>query len=149
MCRQNKILRDIIARYGSTSDPNWSFAAKRYSRTPYGNLVLQLKQFAKVVDTTDLNVDVSLVLFISCSDEPGFCLRLSLVGSYACISSEQGVFFPCDELIRNGAVKKASQMLSENNIELLTSEELHQSIDFENEQRPLYSVLFSADEAID
>ena len=138
-----KIQKDISESYGSFEEPNWSFVAKRYSKDPYQSIIKKLHQLGEIEETTDLNDDCSLAIYLYYLR---ITLRLSLVGGYACIHNEKGTILARDDLKSSIQGKKIIQLLSTEEIILLTEKELERQIKFENELLPLYAVLFSSDE---
>jgi len=144
----DQIEGDIVSAYGSISKPNWSFVEKRHASDPYRHVRSELSKIAQVQETTDLNDDVSLALSISCTGGFGLCLRLSLVGPYACVARADGVFLHPDELAGVPAGREIIRILKASDIMVIPPRELEHEISFGCDELPLYAVLFSTDEAI-
>lgn len=145
---RNQIQADTLDAYGSLSSPNWSFSEKRYANHPYFRLINQLRNLGDIEETTDLNDDVSIVIFLDLSGSGGFTIRLSLVGRYACISDSAGRFFSRNELREDGQTRRVVDLLQNENVILIEPGELAESLNFGDGEATVYEVLFSADEAI-
>lgn len=139
---------DVQQAYGSISSPNWSFAATRYTNHPYSGLIDLLKEFSDVQETTDLNDDVSVVVFTDLNGSDGVTLRLSLVGKYACVSDFAGRFLTQLQLMEDSRTQRVLDLFSQQQIVLLEPKELTKSIGFGDGNATIYAILFSSDEAI-
>lgn len=144
----NQILTDILNAYGSLSTPSWSFSEKRYATHPYIELINRLGSVGDIQETTDLNDDVSVVLFASVNGSGGVTIKLSLVGKYACLSDSAGRFLSEIDLKEKGDTQLVLELLQHESIILLEPSELVESISFGDGEATLYEVLFSSDEAI-
>ena len=145
---QATLYNDIINAFGSFDQPDWSFVEKRYARNPYGILIIGMSHIAQVEETTDVNDDWSVVLSLTIDGE-GLCVRLSLVGKYACVSDSEGVFLSAEDLTNQRSGSKVCRLLKEKHVELLEVDTLRMKIKFGNEQLTLYEILFSSDEGIE
>jgi len=141
----NQIRNDLQTAYGSLSSPNWTFVEKRYGKSPYNTLIEKFGDFGAVQETTDLNDDVSVVVSITLADDFGVCVKLSLVGRYACISDSAGTILSRDELQRDDRTSGILTLLLDNNILILGKDELFSEVGFEEGLATVYGVLFSAD----
>lgn len=144
----NEMQTDIQNAYGSLSTPNWSFSEKRYATHPYIELINLLENLGDIQETTDLNDDVSVVLFAGINGSGGVTIRLSLVGRYACLSDSAGRFLSEIELNEKGATQRVLELLQHENVMLIEPSELVETIRFGGGEATVYEVLFSNDEAI-
>lgn len=141
MINWQKLKTDVDSAYGEGELRNYRFASKRYSLAPYSKLIAKLKSEYEIVETTDLNDDVSVCLSLGVC-----CLRLSLVGRYAAISlansqflSEQNAPTELDVVLR---------LLFEHNVSLIGPDNLLQTILLVEGPISVFELLFSSDEAI-
>lgn len=139
---------DVQQAYGSFSTPNWSFAEMRYNSHPYAGLIDLLTEFGEVQETTDLNDDVSVVVFTDLNGSNGVTLRLSLVGKYACVSDLEGWFLTKPQLMEDSHTQRVLDLIHEQHIVLLEPNGLTNTIGFGDGHATIYEVLFSSDEAI-
>ena len=144
----NRIRNDLRIAYGSLSTPDWSFVEKRYKKHPYSRLIDRLGDFGTVQETTDLNDDVSVVVFVTLADDFGVNIRLSLVGSYACVSDSAGTILSQDELRHDDRTAGILDLLLENNMLVLGESQLTSKVEFAEGLTTVYEALFSADAAI-
>ncbi|MBA3570094.1 MAG: hypothetical protein H0W28_12310 [Pyrinomonadaceae bacterium] len=144
----DQIETDIQAAYGSMSAPNWSFAETRYANHQYVGLIHLLANFGDIKETTDLNEDVSVVIFAALNGSDGITLRLSLVGKYACVSDSAGRFLTQLELMEDAHARRIFELLKEEHMVLIEPSGLTKTLDFGDEDVTIYEVLFSGDEAI-
>ncbi|MDZ4820034.1 MAG: hypothetical protein SGJ20_13775 [Planctomycetota bacterium] len=143
----NQIRTDVRGAYGSVSSPNWSFCEKRYANHPYGGLIEQLAHVGATQETTDLNDDVSVVVFVDLDGDQGLTIRLSLVGKYACVSNSAGIFLPEQELLDDRRSRKILELVRQEGVSILRPQELSEQFNFGDGLATVYEVLFSADEA--
>lgn len=141
------IMKDLEAAYGLPGQPNWSFVAQRIKRAPYENVIEKLKSIGVVAETTDINEDCSRCLFLSGAGCE-LTIRLSLVGSYACIHDKEGNFFTQEDLLRKEIGKDICRLLESSGIKLLSENELRKEISLGGILHTLYAALFSSDELI-
>jgi hypothetical protein len=144
-----QLLSDIRGAYGSLETPNWSFKEKRYKKEPYNGLVKSLAKGGAVQETTDLNDDVSVVVFVGSGNGNGVSVRLSLVGKYACLSNASGVFLSQNDMSNDIQANKISEKVTDEGVILLNPEELAKRIEFGEGMVSVYEILFSRDEAIE
>jgi hypothetical protein len=142
------LLHDIRKAYGSLEEPNCSFKEKRYRMEPYVELVNKFSQLGATQETTDLNDDASVVVFVGDDASEGVSVWLSLVGKYACFSNATGAFLSRSEIAHDNRVSKISDWVTEEGLVVLGSEELMQKIEFGGRLAPLHEILFTRDEAI-
>lgn len=79
-------LAEVIAKkYGSLSDPDFSWVANAYHEDPAREIREQLEQRLVVSEVTDLNSDVSIAYELSTDARlpARWTIRISLVGPYA------------------------------------------------------------------
>lgn len=76
------IREDVLARYGSLENPEFSFVRESLSARPYDSLISDIKNVLDVEEDTDPNDDVSFGLIMR-SKGRHLVLRLSMVGRYA------------------------------------------------------------------
>ncbi len=79
-----KIIIDLIAKYRSLRNPDYSFVSRVYQAEIYKKVIESLSGFFEIQDMTDINDDVSFVYVIS-STETEWILMLSMVGRYAAL----------------------------------------------------------------
>jgi len=143
-----QMIRDISTAYGSVRNPSWSFAERRYQSNPYSSLAETLRPKFVIRDVTDLNEDVSVCLSLQASDPVcECCLRLSLVGPYACISTGNNEFQRIDDLEAVPIFRILTKALHDANVTVLGPSDLREVVMFGDEFVSIYGVLFSADEA--
>jgi hypothetical protein len=143
---QHQIENDLSASYGSTNEPSWAFASKRYAEQPYQSVVDRLSQIGPIKETTDLNDDWSVVVFVGDGDT-GICIRLSLVGRYATINDASGSFLPRDAVRVVPLGGAALGVLDAAGVEFLGPDELKEPVRLGDMDVCLYEALFSSDEA--
>lgn len=139
MAAEEEWRRDITESYGSWSNPDFSFAAARYTNKPYKAVIELLQKNFGVHETTDLNDDVAVILALSGADGLQGLL-LSLVGRYAA-ATENGVLL---EVVNDTTVKA---LLQECGIHFLPRSVLIQDLEFGGDVKSLYEILFSVDGA--
>lgn len=142
------LLGDIRDAYGSLSSPRWDFVEQHYVKHPYTPLIERLAKVGTAQETTDLNDDVSIALFVDFGCDEGVTVRLSLVGKYGCVSDTSGAFLRRYEMGDDTKLRKVVQLLDESGIAILDPEVLAHRIQFGENAATIYQVLFSADEAL-
>lgn len=146
MLRQ--IYRDIHEAYGSFESPRWDFVIQRLADSYYADVIEELGEIGVVNETTDPNDDCSRVLSIS-RNGLRLTLRLSLIGRYACVHDEHGVFFAKSDLQKHSIGSKILKIIEAEGFLLIDPLSLQATIAFENKQQVLYAVLFSSDGLIE
>lgn len=109
----------------------------------HGALVEAVAGIAAVQETTDLNDDCSRCLYIS--GAPGLTLRLSLVGSYACLHDEKGRILIDFSPLGAEAGLKLTRLLGASDFRLMDEGALRETFQLGGEMRPLHEALFSRD----
>jgi len=139
-----EVLRDLRDAYGDLGAPDFNFVQKRHDRCRDATVMANLSEFFEIVNSTDLNDDVALTLFLKQGRE-SYGLRLSLVGRYAAVSDEQGRIMDATTI----GSKSLAAILVAQNYRILTRAELRTNVPFGagGGGRSLYELLFSDDEA--
>jgi hypothetical protein len=81
----DELRQSIITAYGSLTSPTWHFIQRLYDTRPYDAIEVQLRQHFQVTEDTDLNNDVSVVLFVD-GTRKCWVVCLSLVAPYAAVT---------------------------------------------------------------
>lgn len=130
-------------------NPSWSFAERRYKLNPYSSLAETLRLTFVVHDVTDLNDDVSVCFSLQASDPVReYCLWLSLVGPYACISAGNNEFLGINDLEADSVSRIITKALHDADVTVIGPDDLVKVLVFGGELVSVYGILFSADEAI-
>lgn len=143
-----QLLDDVREAYGSLESPNWSFKEKRYNKNPYGELIKFLAESRTIQETTDLNDDVSVVVFVGDYDgSNGVSVWLSLIGKYVCFSDADGVFLSQGDLTNDNRTGPILDRVMDEGVIVVEPDELAKEIQFGGELASLFKVLFSKCEA--
>lgn len=143
-----QLLGDIREAYGSLNEPNWSFKEKRYREEPYSRLLKKLAEAGPMQETTDLNDDIAVVVFVGDNDDRGVSVWLSLVGKYACFSSVAGVFLGKGAIANDTRMSEIVGLVADEGLVVLSPEELTKNFTFGEGMASVFEILFSRDEAI-
>lgn len=143
----NKIVADIVAAYGSTSEPSWSFVSHRVKRNLHQDVIARLAATFRVEETTDINVDTSRTLSVTTEPGESIGVRLSLVGRYACLGDAQGDVLTDEQLASGKRIEPIQAILVVQDLAILSREFLDQTIPFDGAPTDLYRILFSEDMA--
>lgn len=75
------VVEAVARRYGSVSEPDYSFVTKALAARPYADLVHRLAALVDVEETTDPNDDVSF-RYVLTREGDAWAVSLSMVGPY-------------------------------------------------------------------
>jgi len=138
------IEHDIVDSYGSLESPEWSFVMTRISQGLYGDVIEAIAALGAISETTDPNDDCSRCVTVVRGSEE-IAVRLSLVGSYACVHDSDGQFLVLSDARGGSLAGGIAQCLSRHGVQILGKTELSTTIEFGHSQVLLYEVLFSTD----
>ena len=140
------VKHDIVDSYGSLESPEWSFVMTRISQGLYGDVIEAIATLGAISETTDPNDDCSRCVTVVRGSE-AITVRLSLVGSYACMHDSDGQFLVLSDA-PDGSGSLAggiAQCLGRYGVRILDRTELSTTIEFGGSQVLLYEVMFSTD----
>lgn len=146
----NKILQDIKIAYGSYETPSYDFVIKKYEEDPYKDLINDISKIFYVIDSTDINDDVSFNYQIRYGEKE-WHLAISMVGQYAIfyrIVKEEFANYLDSYKVLLDEEKKIIYLLDNFGLQILTEQILKYTIDFnmpnnENSKVTIYQCLFS------
>jgi len=94
------VLLQLLRFYGDAAAPDRRSISRVFDDRPYDALLARLGQMGRVVDTTDINEDVSFAWAIEVGSFT-WLIRLSMVGPYALVTDYEGraLVGPCGTLI--------------------------------------------------
>lgn len=139
----------IDTAYGSRLEPRFNFVSAKHARHAYAAVLRELSHRFEVLDTTDENDDVSLVLALK-RDRKTYTLYLSMVGRFATMldSEHAKLRFIDEEAARTDEdMAYVAEVLRTSEVRLLNSELLRQSVDLrlpDESRTTLFRALFSA-----
>ena len=138
------IRRVIVDSYRSLQCPDWSFVMTRLSLGLYDDVVNEIASLGASSETTDPNDDCSRCIIVIHETE-AITVRLSLVGSYACVHDSDGRFLGVNDAPAGSLAGGIAHCLERHGLQVLGGAELSTTIEFGGSQVLLYEVMFSTD----
>jgi hypothetical protein len=145
-----RIVAEIIATYGSLSDPQYHFVSRVVDERPYRELEDALRGLGTMAETTDVNDDVSFNFSIQSGGEH-WGIALSMVGPYAVVwggpTGINGVVSP-HERAPTGFSGRLLEVLTAHGIEVLPERVVTSPLEFSGsavdaEDATLFQALFT------